>query len=277
MNCEREPSNRVCRSRRNLSVRLLFFIILLITVATGFHAAPALAQVESGTISGTVHDATGAVVAGATVTAKNVATSTERTIQTGENGQYNLPGLAPGVYEITVASTGFASFKARAELTVGGQTSIDAQLSVSGQATTVEVVAGATTTVNTETQEIAEVISPTQIAQLPSLNRNVYDFVSTAGNVSAGDRMGSASDQNTGTRGVGYVINGQRSSGSEILLDGAENVDLFTATVGQSVSPDVVQEYRIVTNNFEAQYGRASGGVVNVLTKAGTDNFHGTA
>jgi outer membrane receptor protein involved in Fe transport len=236
-----------------------------------------MAQVESGTISGTVHDSTGAVVAGASVTAKNLATSAERTVQTGESGQYNLPGLAPGNYEITVNSTGFAAFKARAELAVGGHTSLDVQLSVSGQITTVEVVAGEGTTVNTETQEIAEVISPTQIAQLPSLNRNVYDFVSTAGNVSSGDRMGSASDQNTGTRGVGYVINGQRSSGSEILLDGAENVDLFTATVGQTVSPDVVQEYRIVTNNFEAQYGRASGGVVNVLTKAGTNNLHGTA
>ena len=276
MDCERDSRLCVCRGRRNVSAGL-FLYLALIALTAGLCGTPALSQVESGTISGTVHDASGAVVAGATVPVKNVATSAERTVQTGANGQYNLPGLAPGVYEVTVTSTGFASFKARAELTVGGQTSVDAQLSVSGQATTVEVVAGAGTTVNTETQEIAEVISPTQIAQLPSLNRNVYDFVSTAGNVSSGDRMGSASDQNTGTRGVGYVINGQRSSGSEILLDGAENVDLFTATVGQSVSPDVVEEYRIVTNNFEAQYGRASGGVVNVLTKGGTNNFHGSA
>jgi outer membrane receptor protein involved in Fe transport len=266
----------VPRDRRSSSARF-FLYFLLIVLAAGFRSAPALAQVEAGTISGTVHDASGAVIAGANVTAKNLATSAERTAQTGETGQYILPGLTPGTYEITVNSTGFVSFKARAEVTVGGHTSVDAQLSVSGQTTTVEVVAGEGATVNTETQEISEVISSTQIAQLPSLNRNVYDFVSTAGNVSSGDRMGSASDQNTGTRGVGYVINGQRSSGSEILLDGAENVDLFTATVGQNVSPDVVQEYRIVTNNFEAQYGRASGGVVNVLTKAGTDNFHGTA
>lgn len=274
MNCEREGI-RVCRNRRSPSARFFLYILFFVLVA-GFRSAPALAQVEAGTISGTVHDTSGAVIAGATVTAKNVSTAAVHTVQTGETGQYILPGLAPGIYELTVTSTGFASFKARAELTVGGHTSLDAQLSVSGQTTTVEVVAGEGATVNTETQEISEVISPEQIAQLPSLNRNVYDFVSTAGNVSSGDRMGSASDQNTGTRGVGYVINGQRSSGSEILLDGAENVDLFTATVGQNVSPDVVQEYRIVTNNFEAQYGRASGGVVNVLTKAGTDNFHGT-
>lgn len=263
--------------RRIPSVWFSLGMLLLAAAVTGFCSTPTMAQVEAGTVSGTVHDSTGAVIAGASVTAKNLATSAERTVTTGESGQYNLPGLAPGSYEITVSDTGFAAFKARVELTVGGHTSLDVQLSVSGQTTIVEVVAGEGATVNTETQEIAEVIQPAQMAQLPSLNRNVYDFVSTAGNVSAGDRMGSASDQNTGTRGVGYVINGQRSSGSEILLDGAENVDLFTATVGQSVSPDVVQEYRIVTNNFEAQYGRASGGVVNVLTKGGTNSLHGTA
>src|SRR6267143_2072381 len=276
MNCEREKSTGVCRSRR-IGPGQFFLGILLALLLAGLYSAPAFGQVEAGTISGTVRDTSGAVIAGANITAKNLATSAERTAQTNESGQYNLPGLSPGNYEISASSSGFSAFKAHAELAVGGHTTLDVQLSVSAQTTTVEVVAGSGTVVNTETQEIAEVISPMQIAQLPSLNRNVYDFVATAGNISSGDRMGSASDQNTGTRGVGYVINGQRSSGSEILLDGAENVDLFTATVGQNVSPDVVQEYRIVTNNFEAQYGRASGGVVNVVTKAGTDNFHGSA
>jgi outer membrane receptor protein involved in Fe transport len=276
MNCEIEMSIGGCRSWLVRFGRH-FFAILLAVFLAGSQNPAAFGQTEAGSISGTVRDSSGGTVANASVTAKSVATSAERTVSAGENGQFTIPGLNPGTYEVTVTSSGFAAFKARAEVTVGGHTTVDAQLAISGQATTVEVVAGEATTVNTETQEIAEVISPEQIAQLPSLNRNVYDFVGTAGNVSSGDRMGSASDQNTGTRGVGYVINGQRSSGSEILLDGAENVDLFTATVGQAVSPDVVQEYRIVTNNFEAQYGRASGGVVNVLTKSGTSGFHGTA
>ncbi len=276
MNVERVIGFRWGRIRLANSGRLLVGVLLGL-VLLGFESKPALGQAEAGTVSGTVKDATGAVVPGATVTAKNLATSAERTVQSGDNGQYNIPGLNPGMYEVTVINAGFASFKARAELSVGGHTTVDAQLAISGQVTTVEVVAAETSTVNTDSQEISEVISPEQIAQLPSLNRNVYDFVGTAGNVSPGDRMGSANDQNTGTRGVGYVINGQRSSGSEILLDGAENVDLFTATVGQAVSPDVVQEYRIITNNFEAQYGRASGGVVNVLTKSGTSGYHGTA
>src|SRR6267143_1039264 len=276
MNFERAKDICLCRSRL-ANVGPLFVGVLLALILLGFESRPVYGQAEAGAVSGTVKDATGAVVAGATVTAKNLATSAGRTVQSGDNGQYNMPGLNPGMYEITVTSTGFAAFKARAEVSVGGRTTVDAQLAVSGQVTTVEVVAAETSTVNVDSQEISEVISSDQIAQLPSLNRNVYDFVGTAGNVSAGDRMGSANDQNTGTRGVGYVINGQRSSGSEILLDGAENVDLFTATVGQAISPDVVQEYRIVTNNFEAQYGRASGGVVNVITKSGTNNFHGSA
>jgi outer membrane receptor protein involved in Fe transport len=276
MICERETSSGGCRSRFSSFGRDLF-AVLLVVFLIGIQSPAAFGQIEAGTISGTVRDSSGAVVAGASVTAKNVATSAERTVQAGENGQFIIPGLSPGTYDVTVTSSGFAPFKARVEASVGGRTTVDAQLTISGQVTTVEVVAAESATVNTETQEISEVISPAQIAQLPSLNRNVYDFVGTAGNVSSGDRMGSASDQTTGTRGVGYVINGQRSSGSEILLDGAENVDLFTATVGQAVSPDVVQEYRIVTNNFEAQYGRASGGVVNVITKSGTNSFHGSA
>src|SRR5467141_1261605 len=273
---ERETSSDWCRSWLE-SFGRYFFALLLAVFLAGIQSPAAFSQIEAGTISGTVRDSSGAVVAGASVTAKNVATSAERTVQAGENGQFIIPGLSPGTYEVTVTSSGFAPFKARVEASVGGRTTVDAQLSISGQVTTVEVVSAEATTVNTESQEISEVISPAQIAQLPSLNRNVYDFVGTAGNVSSGDRMGSASDQTTGTRGVGYVINGQRSSGSEILLDGAENVDLFTATVGQAISPDVVQEYRIVTNNFEAQYGRASGGVVNVITRSGTNNFHGSA
>ncbi len=106
-----------------------------------------------------------------------------------------------------------------------------------------------------------------QITDLPTLTRNPYDLVATSGNV--------AEDTNSG-RGAGYAINGQRSANTDILLDGGENVDLFTATVGQSVPLDSVQEFRVVTSNFTAEYGRAGGGVINVTTKSGTNQFHGS-
>lgn len=282
MNCERAWSRCVFRGRRSPSVRLFLYILLAVAVA-GFRSAPALAQVEAGTISGTVHDATGAVIAGANVTAKNVATSVARTVQSGENGQYNLPGLAPGIYAITVTSTGFASFTARAELTVGAHTTLDAQLSVSGQTTTVEVVAAGGAEVNTQTQEISQVISQEQVQQLPSLTRNPYDFVAIAGNVSGGDRTNSGNPQTSGggqnntDRGVGFSLNGQRSSGTEVLLDGVENTNIFDTTVALVIPADAVQEFRVVTNNFDAQYGRASGGVVNLVTRTGTNSLHGSA
>src|SRR5260370_26583165 len=253
MNVERAMNSYGCRSWLAKAGWLLAGTLLAIMLL-GFESKPAYGQVEAGTVSGTVKDSTGAVVAGATVTAKNLATGAERNAQSGDNGQYSITGLNPGTYEVTVSSSGFAAFKARAEISVGGRTTVDAQLTVSGQVTTVEVVAGEAATVNTDSQEISEVISPEQIAQLPSLNRNVYDFVGTAGNLSSRDRIASANAHKPGTHRLRYVINGQRSSCSEILLDGAENVDLFTATVGHAISPDRGQEYRIVTNKFDAQY-----------------------
>src|SRR5437660_9776315 len=251
------------------TILMLMMVVLMV--------APVRAQVETGSISGTVRDTSGAAVAGATVTAHNVATSAERSVTTGDNGQFNIPALPPGIYELTVTSTGFAKFTSRVEVTVGSSVTVDPQLSVSNQTTTIEVVAAGGVEVNTQNQELSQVVNTQQMAQLPSLTRNPYDFVAVSGNVSGADRTATGGDQNTTGRGVGYAINGQRTSGTEVLLDGVENVDLFTATTGQQVPLDSVQEYRVVTNNFDAQYGRAAGGVVNVTTKSGTNNFHGSA
>ncbi|MGH9642934.1 MAG: TonB-dependent receptor, partial [Terriglobales bacterium] len=163
---------------------------------------------------------------------------------------------------------------------VGGHSTLDAQLAVGSGNTVVEVTAGAAgTEVNTQTQELSQLVDTVQMAQLPSLTRNPYDFVALSGNVSAGDSttpntMGS---QNQTGRGVGYAINGQRESGTEILLDGVENVDLFNATAGTGIPVDAVQEYSVITNNFGAEYGRAAGGVVNLTTKPGPNNWHGSA
>ncbi|HJX00037.1 MAG TPA: carboxypeptidase regulatory-like domain-containing protein, partial [Terriglobales bacterium] len=241
-------------------------------------------QVQTGNITGTVRDASGAVVPSATVTALNLGTQARRTVQSGPAGAYTITGLQPGRYELTITSGNFAPFKQQIEVTVGGNATADATLGVSAS-TTVEVIAqNAGVEVNTQTQELSQVISSQQLSQLPSLTRNPYDFVMLSGNVSAGDRTGVGTvqaGQNSGQsltdRGVGYSINGQRSSGTEILLDGVENGDLFATGAAQVIPQDAVQEYRIVTSNFDAQYGRASGGVVNLTTKAGTNAFHGSA
>ena len=152
------------------------------------------------------------------------------------------------------------------------------KLSVNASVTEVQVVAEGGVEVNTQTQELSQVIDTHQMEQLPSLTRNPYDFVGLSGNVSSGDSTGSGTmgGQNLTSRGVGYAINGQRESGTEILLDGVENIAVFNQGIGEDIPVDAVQEYSVITNNYSAEFGRASGGVVNVTTKAGTNKFHGS-
>ena len=258
----------------------LFFISLLGMLAfSPLMERPASAQADTGLISGTIKDPSGAVVPGATVTVTNNATGATRTAQSGGDGAYVIPGLAPGVYSIAVTSSNFAPFNTQAEVTVGAKVTVDAQISVSRQSQTVEVVvAQGGTAVNTQSQELSQVVNTEEMAQLPSLTRNPYDFVEISGNVASGDRtFMNGGDQNTEGRGVDYAINGQRESGTEILMDGVENVRLFDASVGEQIPLDAVQEYRVTTSDFEPQYGRASGGVVNLTTKSGTNALHGSA
>jgi hypothetical protein len=190
------------------------------------------------------------------------------------------------MYEVTVSKPGFSDYKVRVQVTVGSFVTVNAQLSVSAVTGSIEVVGAGGTEINTQSQEVSQSITPNMVQNLPSLTRNPYDFVALAGNVSGGDRsmatnnpqLQSGGGQNTvGYRGIGFSINGQRQTGTEILLDGVENVNVFDATIGLLVPQPAVQEFRIITNNFDSQYGRASGGVVNVVTKSGTNTYHGDA
>lgn len=226
------------------------------------------AQTETGQIIGKVTDPAGALVTGATVTVKSVDTGATRTATSNDQGQFIVTNLQPGLYDVTIQGTGFAPRTRRVQITVGSQVSLDTALTVQAETASVDVVASGGVEVNTQNQEVANVVSGNQIRELPSLTRNPYDFVSLSGNVSPADPSG---------RGVGFAINGQRAASTGILLDGGENMDTFTATVGQSVPLDSVQEFRIITSNFSAEYGRASGGIVNVATRAGSNNFHGSA
>ena len=236
-------------------------------------------QVESGQIAGTVTDQSGAAVPRATVTLRNLASNVQRSAQSSETGAYVLVGLGPGTYSATVRAADFKEFATNVEVTVGGHVTLDARLGVNATVTEVQVVAEGGAAVNTQTQELAQMVDTQELARLPSLTRNPYDFVVLSGNVSNGDNTTNSfnSGQNVYSRGVGFAVNGQRESGTEILLDGVENVSIFSYEVGEQVPIDAVQEYNVVTNNFAAEYGRASGGVVNVSTKAGTNTFHGSA
>jgi len=249
-----------------ISWRFSFISLLLLFTLTSF----VFAQLETGTVSGTVTDPSGAVVSNAKVTAKNLRTGLARTATSSANGSYTIVSLPPGRYEMTIEAAGFETVRQNVDVTVGGRATVDSALKVGTTGTVVEVVAeSAGAQVNTQDQQISTTVTSAQIEQLPSLTRNPYDFVQLSGNVSQNTNV-------TADRGVGVSINGQRSASTDILLDGNQNVNLFGANVGQAVPLDSVQEYKVITSSFSAQYGRASGGVVNVATKSGTNQYHGS-
>jgi len=270
---------------RFFSFALLFTAAVMILLAGLLIGQPTFAQVETGSISGVVRDPSGSVLPSAMVTATNTATSVARTVQSGPDGTYTVSSLLPGVYNVAVTATGFQPFTGKAEVTVGGHTTLEIKMSLSTQTETVEVVGEGGATVNTQTQELSQLVGTTQMSQLPSLTRNPYDFVALSGNVSNGDLTSDGGTPNPTTtvgqsltaRGVGFSINGQRETGTEVLLDGVENIGVFVDSAGQPVPVDSIQEFSIITNNFDSQYGRASGGVVNVDSKAGTNTIHGSA
>jgi hypothetical protein len=229
---------------------------------------PAFAQTETGQLTVKAIDPQGAVVPGAAITVKSVERGTTVNATANDEGIAVITSLQPGYYDVTTTGAGFAPLTQRIQITVGARLSIEAAISPQAQAETITVIAGESgVQVNTQTQELSNVVSQKQLTELPTLTRNPYDLVGLSGNVSPGDPTG---------RGTGFAINGQRAASTNILLDGGENVDTFTASVGQSVPLDSVQEFRIITSNFSAEYGRASGGIVNVATRAGSNNFHGS-
>lgn len=245
--------------------RIVWILALLCTFAAG---SLVLAQTETGLINGTVTDQTGAAVPGAKVTVKNMGTGAERLSETDQNGFYSVSNLLPGKYAVVFEAPNLGKKEMRAEVTVGARVSVNAQMSVGATSTVIEVTAEGGVQVNTESQTIGTVISDQQIQSLPTINRNPYTFAQYVGTASDGDPSG---------RGVGVAFNGLRSAGTNVLLDGAANNDEFTAAVGQTIPLDSVQEYSVLTNNFTAEYGRASSAVVNLSTKGGTNNLHGSA
>jgi hypothetical protein len=242
-----------------------FCALVVLVLLTGLSVVQA--QTETGQITGTVVDQTGALVPGAKVTVKSLETGSSRSLVTTSSGVYVVPNLLPGVYQVSVEASGFATAQRQATVTVGSRIGLDISLAV-GQTGTVVEVSEAAAVINTETQTLGATISQHQLIELPTITRDPYALIGTVGNVSSTDPS---------MRGAGYAINGQRSSATNVMLDGTSNNDEFTASRGQTIPLDSVQEFSVLTSNFTAEFGRASAGVVNVATKAGTNEFHGSA
>jgi len=223
-------------------------------------------QAETGQITGTVTDPSGSTVPNANVRAVSTTTGAERTTTASGSGAFDISNLLPGEYTVSVDAPGFSAFKQNVSVAVGAKVGVDVRLQVGQTGTTVQVSESAVR-INTETQTLSQTISQQDIASLPTISRNPYDLVKTVGNVS---------DADPGGRGVGVSINGQRSSSTSILLDGVSNSNAFDTTVAIPVPQDSIGEFSVVTSDFTAEFGGASGGVVNVVTKQGSNDIRGS-
>ena len=244
-------------------------LVLGLILATAWGAQQASAQTETGQIHGTVTDQSGGTVPKAKIVIRNTSTGAERLLESDDHGFYAATNLLPGVYAVTVEAANLAKKEARVEVFVGKPSELDLQLSVGATTTVVEVVGQGGVQVNTESQTLSSSFDGLEMRTLPTLNRDPYANV---GNV------GTASDSDPSGRGAGGIsFNGLRAASTNILLDGSANNNEFTASVGQTLPLDAIEELSVITNNFTAEYGRASGAIVNVVTKSGTNDLHGSA
>ncbi len=249
--------------------------VLLLCAGLALAAACVFAQSQatSGNIEGRVLDPNGAVVPGVTVTATNQQTGFEKTATSDEDGNYRLILLPPGTYKIVAA--GAAGFQPatleNAIVTVGGQTNIDINLGVGGTTTTIDVSAEAPVVEATRTS-VATTVNERDIENLPVSGRNYLDFATlTPGVVRDPTRQGDLS------------VGGQKGTLNSLQVDGADNNNTF---FGQAFgrtgvrppyqfSEESVKEFQVNQNGFSAEFGRAGGAVINVVTKSGTNDFHG--
>jgi hypothetical protein len=236
--------------------------------------APLLAQGASGSITGEVRDAQGGPLPGVAVTVKNTATGSVRTAATRADGSWAFPVLPVGRYDVSAEMQGFAAAKrAGVVLNVGGDVTIPFSLAISAVAAQATVTGEAPLIETTRTQ-VSSVVDQNLVANLPTNGRNFIDFVLTTPGVVRDVRGGDIS------------FAGQRGTLNSLVVDGADNNNTFFGqTLGRTgsgrapyqFSQDAVQEFQVNTNAYSAEYGRAGGAVINVVTKSGTNEFHGSA
>src|SRR5215203_5757182 len=250
------------------SVQLLSLLLVSLTFA---NVALGQAQSAGADLQGVVKDSTGAVVPNAAVTARNPATNQSRAGISNDDGFYRIVNLAPGDYEITVEAANFKkSVLTKVNLTVGQTATLDVSLEP-GQITESVTISEATSEiVETSKTAISTTIDQQRINNLPINERNYLSFALTTSTVSrdAGRPIGPAPT-------TGLNFGGQRGRSNLVQVDGADNTDNSVNASRSTVSQEAVQEFQVVTNSFAPEFGRSSGGVVNVVTKSGTNEVRG--
>lgn len=227
-------------------------------------------------MNGTVTDPTGAVIPGATVTMIQVGTGLKRSTTTNENGQFSIPSLPPSQYNLSVESKGFKTYSRDVTLLADQSGSLQIHLELGASAETVTVEATATL-VNTNTPVLSQVIEQARVVELPLNGRNAADLTKlVAGAVDSNNGAGTQQGDTKQVPGAEAIsVNGARPDQISYNLDGGSNEDLMSNTNNPFPFPDALQEFSVQTNSFDTQYGTNAGAVVNVVTKSGTNQWHG--
>jgi len=256
------------------------FAAFLVCAVCLVSAHQVFGQATTGTISGTVQDVQGGMVAGATVTVRNLDTNLKRSLVTESDGRFRFPGLAIGPYELTVEHTGFAGYlRGPITLLLNQDAVVNPALQVAAATEKVTVTEDAPL-LNTTSPEVGVRFDERRLTDLPTLPppggggfRDVFAFALGAPGVS---QLNSGNE--VFATGTNFSVNGTRPRGNNFMIDGQDsNNPSVTGRQQVMNNPEIVQEFRLITNQFSAEYGRAAGSVVNLVTKSGTNDLHGSA
>ena len=237
-----------------------------------------MAQRNTGDILGTVTDTSGAVVPGAAVTIENLGTHEKRTAQTSTSGEYVVNLLNPGVYSITVTAPAFKSFNVPAlNLAAGDRARVDAGLVV-GQITEIVEVQASTSALQTDSSVLSNTINQKATQDLPLNGRNFIQLVQLQPGVNEGppDSLTNGSKLDDRRQTAAISVNGQSDVLNNQMIDGADNNERLIGTIAVRPSVEAIAEMLVQTNTYSAESGRTGGGVVNVITKSGTNDFRGS-
>src|SRR6266851_7265163 len=247
-------------------LRLFFFAVLFFLVRQLAFAQGA----ATGDLHVSVRDPKGNAVTNATVTVRDVAKALERAGSSDGQGGYSVRQLAPGTYSVTVDASGFTKAEATGvAITVGGMAELPVTLTVAGGKEIIEVSSQAEN-VETSRSSTTDTVGERRIDNLPINGRNYIQFTLTDSQVQrdSAPQLGAAPTS-------GLNMSGQRGRSNLVNVDGADATDNSVNGVRSTVSQEAVQEFQIITNSYSAEYGRASGGVVNIITRSGSNDFHG--
>ena len=265
--------------------KMIFRALFTLCLLAGWSAlqAPLEAQSDSGRVTGTVADSTGALIPGANVTLTNIDTGTVQSKNSGNDGSFNFPALTRGHYRIESSMNGFTKQSQNFELQVQQVETIDFKLTTGSTTTTIEVT-DAAPLVDLATSSTGEVIEGRQVVDLPLSQRNFLQLATLTPGVTHGAYGSAASGVNQNVETIRYAdngggsltVNGLRQQVNNFLLDGTDNNESLVNTIVIFPSPDAIQEFRVTTAVAPAEFGRAGGAIVNTSIKSGTNQIHGT-